>query len=72
VVGSIQEPEINDLGGLCGVDVLMNKALLPDKLPTVIRMVFAAKKRIRESRPRAVVTQDMGGLQNAVAFGPAR
>jgi len=70
VVGTVQEPEIKDLGGFCGVDVLMNKALLPAKLPAVVRMVFATRKRLGESRPRAVVTQDLGGLQNAIAFGP--
>lgn len=72
VAGTVQEPEISDLGGLCGVDVLMNKALLPAKLPAVIRMVFANRKRIGESRPRAVVTEALGGLQNAIAFGHTR
>jgi DNA-binding NarL/FixJ family response regulator len=49
-VGNVHEPEITDLCGLCGVDVLMSKALLPAKLPNVLRMVFAARKRVQKRR----------------------
>lgn len=71
-VGTVHEPEITDLCGLSGVDVLMNKALLPAKLPNVIRMVFAARKRIGERDGQPVCAEKSGSLRNAAAYGPTR
>jgi len=40
VVAVVNDPEIPQLCGLCGADALVNKALLPTALATVIRMIF--------------------------------
>lgn len=68
VVRTANQPEITELCGLCGADVLMNKALLPAKLPAVIRLVFTARKRAEEPAGRSVAT----ALQEEVAYGPHR
>lgn len=72
VVGSVNEPEITELCGLCGADVLMNKALLPAKLPAVIRMIFTARKHAEARRGRTLPAVNSRELQEAVAYGPNR
>ena len=44
LVTPTQAAEISDLCGLCGADLLMNKARIPDKLPALIRMMFKSPR----------------------------
>lgn len=43
VVASVNEPGITELCGLCGADVLMNKTLIPVKLPAAIRIALGRR-----------------------------
>jgi DNA-binding NarL/FixJ family response regulator len=70
VVGTVQEPEITDLCGLCGVDVLVNKALVPAQLPGVIRLIFSAGEQSQQPAGGAVASANSEALHEEIAYGP--
>jgi len=71
VVGTVHEPEIRDLCGLCGADILMNKALLSAKLPAVIRTVHAVRRSVEERKGSAAAA-DAKELREEVAYSVNR
>lgn len=71
VVGVVDGPEISDLCALCDADVLINKALVPAKLPAVIRTVFGARKRTEECGGE-VPAANCEGLLEEIADSPNR
>ena len=68
VVGTVHEPEIRDLCGLCGADILMDKALLSAKLPAVIRTVYAVRRSVEERRGRMAAAANFEERPEEVAY----
>ena len=72
VLGIYNEPEITELCGLCGADVMMYKALLTTELPTVIRMVFAARRQTEEGEGRAVPSPESEELREEITYSSSQ